>query len=364
MSGLLLGRRVRELLVVAAAVAGLGGPARAADTVEDYIREYPNQEQTRMMNAWLQDHQPGTFHFSGLVDPSDTTVVTPQATVDYGYNWFSVSNGPAIIDTPQYDRFFSVSIFDMQHNVPAVIVNPERPIVVARPGQAIPEGDFTVVELETDQGLAFTRMVVVDNMEAVRELSKAITMTGGDGDMQRAVATFSPEVEEEALALIRERVATSNPDAAFGKRSGDIDPLVLARAVNLGQLGTPPDSVRYRVLFADDSGQLFNGNDSYVLTVPAGIVHDNGYYSITIYGRDDKALIPNPQRRYDRTTYSSTPNDDGSYTVSLNPAGEGVNAIPTGEDFYAVLRAYVPVQGADLTVKAKRVQAPAATGED
>lgn len=339
-------------LSLVAAIIGMSAPARAADTVEDYIKEFPHQEQVRMMNAWLETNQPGTFQFSGLVDPSDTTVVTPQATVDYGYNWFSLSNGPAIINTPRYDRFFSVSVFDMKHNIPAVVVNPQRPIVIVRPGQVIPDGDFTVVELETDQGLAFTRMVVVDNMDEVRELSKSITMTGGDGDMRRKPVSFSPEVEQAALAVIRTRPPSSNPDASFGKKSGDIDALVLARAVNLGQLGTPPDSVRYRVLFTDDSGAPFNGSDRYVLTVPAGIVEDDGYYSITIYGQEDKALIPNSLGRYDRTTYSSIANSDGSYTVSLNPGGEGVNAIPTGKPFYVVLRAYVPINGADLTVKA------------
>ena len=100
------------------------------------------------------------------------------------------------------------------------------------------------------------------------------------------------------------------------------------------------------------------------LTVPAGIVHDGGYYSVTVYGTDNKGLIPNPQGRYDRTTYSSTPNADGTYTVSLNPAGEGVNAIPTGKDFYAVLRAYVPVKGADLTVAVKRLPTPAASEQE
>ncbi len=332
----------------------------AADTVEDYILEYPNQEQTRMMNAWLaKGNQPGTFQFSGLVNPSDTTVVTPQATVDYGYNWFSLSNGPAIVTTPRYDRFFSVSVFDMKHNIPAVIVNPERPVVIVRPGQAVPEGDYTVVELETDQGLLFTRMVVVDNLDEVRKLSAQITMSGGGGDMNRKVASFSPQVEKAALAEIERRDVVFNPDVAFGKKSGDVDPLVLARAVNLGQLGTPPDSVRYGVIVTDDSGAPFNGQDSYELTVPPGIIHEGGYYSITIYGSDNKALIPNPQGRYDRTTYSSTQNEDGSYTVSLNPAGEGVNAIPTGKPFYVVLRAYVPVKGADLTVKAVKLSAVA-----
>jgi hypothetical protein len=54
------------------------------DTVEHFIREYPHQEQVRMMAAWLERHQPGSFSFSGLVDPGDATVITPQATVDYG----------------------------------------------------------------------------------------------------------------------------------------------------------------------------------------------------------------------------------------------------------------------------------------
>jgi hypothetical protein len=326
----------------------------ANDTVEDYIKEYPNQQQSKMMNAWLQNHQKGTFSFTGLVDPMETTVVTPQATVDYGYNWFSVSNGPAIIKTPQYDKFFSVSIFDMKHNIPAVVVNPQRPIAVVRAGQSIPEGDFTVVELETDQGLVFTRMVVVDNMDEVRKFSASITMSGGDGDMQRAVETFSPEVEQKAQATIKAALPGLNPDKAFGKKSGDVEPLVLAGAVMMGQLGTPTDTVRYNMMLTDSSDQPFNGEDSYVLTVPANIVHADGYYSVTIYGIDNKALIPNKQGRYDRTTYSSSPNEDGTYTISLNPQGKGVNAIPTGKDFYALLRAYVPVKGADLTVVATK----------
>jgi hypothetical protein len=32
----------------------------------------------------------------------------------------------------------------------------------------------------------------------------------------------------------------------------------------------------------------------------------------------------------------------------LSPHGSGTNGIPTGKDFYAVTRAYVPVQGADI----------------
>ena len=187
--------------------------AAAQETVESYLREYPNQEQVKMMNTWLEKNEKGTFKFTGLVDPSDTTVVMPQATVDYGYNWFSISDGPAILTTPTYDKFLSLSVFDMKHNVPAVITNPTKPILLKRPSHAMPEGDFEVVELETDQGLVLTRMVVVENLDAVVASRSQFQMQGGKGDMQREVQQFSPETEKNAQAVIDTVITYINPDA-------------------------------------------------------------------------------------------------------------------------------------------------------
>ena len=331
------------------------GTANARDTTEEYLREYPNQEQVKMMNAWLEKNEKGTFQFTGLVDPSDATVVTPQATVDYGYNWFSVSDGPAVIRTPQYDKFFSVSIFDMRHNIPAVIVNPDKPILIKRPGQEVPDGDFTVVELETDQGLVFTRMVVVGNMDEVRNLSKSIVMDGGKGDMNRNVQRFSAETEKMAHAVMDTLFPMGNPDEVYGKVTGDVDFLYQSSGVKYGQLGTPSDTVRYAVITADSNGEPLNGKDTYIVTVPAGLVKEDGYYSVTLYGTDNKLLIPNDKKIYDRTTYSSEPNDDGTYTLTLSPSGDGKNGIPTGgKDFYGLLRAYVPVPGAVMKVNIEK----------
>jgi len=42
-------------------------------------------------------------------------------------------------------------------------------------------------------------------------------------------------------------------------------------------------------------------------------------------------------------------NKDGTYTVSVNPKGDGINGLPTsGKDFYLVIRAYVPTYDVDL----------------
>ena len=51
------------------------GTANALDTIEEYLKEYPNQQQVKMMNKWLAENEKGTFWFSGLVTPEDDTVI-------------------------------------------------------------------------------------------------------------------------------------------------------------------------------------------------------------------------------------------------------------------------------------------------
>jgi len=323
------------------------------NTIENYIKEYPNQEQVKMMNIWLEKNEKGTFQFSGLVDPTDETVVTPQATVSYGYNWFSLSDGYAIINTPQYDKYFSVSIFDMLHNIPAVIISPDRPILLIRPDQVAPEGDYTVVYMETDQGLAFTRMVIVENEKEVDDLSKQITMDGGKGNMTRYVERFSAAVEKDAHAVIDASMPIFIKDAGnvFGYKSGDVGALALAIGVKYGQLGTPSQLATYDMFFADSDGNPLDGKSTYEITVPANTFRENGYMSVTLYGVDNKFLIPNKLGVYDQTSYTAKPNKDGTYTIIVNPKGDGKNGIPTGKNFYGVFRVYEPIGDAKVTVK-------------
>ena len=115
------------------------------------------------------------------------------------------------------------------------------------------------------------------------------------------------------------------PDTCFGKKSGDVDFLALAFCVRIGQLGTPADTVRYFAQSTDDDDQPLKGDATYTVTVPAGLVQDKGYYSVTVYGTDNKLLIPNDKKIYDRTTYTSKQNKDGTYTLTLSPSGEGKN---------------------------------------
>ncbi len=251
--------------------------------------------------------------------------------------------------TPKYDKFFSVAVFDMKHNVPLVVRNPDKPILIIRPGQKAPEGDFIVVNLETDQGLAFTRMVVASNLDEVKKLRKDISLEGGAGDMHRDVQKFSPEVEKKALTVLDTLTTVVTPDVMFGQKSGDVGELCLAAGVRIGQLGTPAGTVRYNVAQKDSNGEFLDGKNTYVVTTPANMVEKSGYFSVTVYGTDNKLLIPNDKKIYAMTSDNAKANDDGTYTVTLSPDGEGKNGIPTsGKPFYAVIRAYVPTPKVDL----------------
>ena len=90
------------------------------------------------------------------------------------------------------------------------------------------------------------------------------------------------------------------------------------------------------------------GTDTYEVRVPAGVVRDDGYFSVTVYGADNKLLIPNARRVYDRTSYTTELETDGTAVITLSPSGDGRNGIPTGKPFYGILRAYQPVKGAQL----------------
>lgn len=322
-------------------------PASAQDNVLKYIEEYPSQEQFKKMNSWLEKNEIGTFKFSGLLG-SEIEVQNVQASVDYGTNWFSINDAPAIVQVPAYDKYFSVAIYDMKHNVPSVVVNPTKPILVIRPGQKIPKGEFNIVELETNQGLIMTRMVVANNLKEVEELRTSIIMKGGKGEVDYQASEFSTNTIKWGNTLIDASLPYIN--TVYPKKSGEIDPITLAAVVKRAPRGAPSDVVKYSVVGRDGNGNPFNGNDTYELIVPANIVRKGGYMSITLYGADNRQLIPNEKKIYDRTSFSSSQNKDGTYTITLSPNGEGINGIPTGKPFYAILRAYEPIEGADLKV--------------
>jgi hypothetical protein len=314
----------------------------------EYIHWYPAIEQQVMMDAWLKKNKLGTWSQSGRVGAKDRTVITPQADVNYGYNWFNISNGPMVIELPQYKRYYSLSIFDMNHFVQDVIVNPKKPIVIRLVNQKSPLDDAHDVVISTNSGIAFLRMVIPtpEDQPDVMKLTKKIKTTGGDGTESFIIPSFTDKERAVALDIIKDYgLKQKTANKMFGKTSQGVGDLDRAAGVYLGQLGIPAEFVQYQQYVKTADGKSFGGDGRYEIRIdPKGMIRDkNGYWSITVYNMEDRYLIPNPQGRYSITSYTAIANSDGTYTVRINPDGKGENAIPTmKKSVYAIIRVYEP----------------------
>ena len=314
----------------------------------EYIHWYPAIEQQIMIDDWLKKHQLGTWSHSGLVGAEDRTVITPQADVNYSYSWFNISNGPMVIELPEYERYSSLSIFDMNHFVEDVIVNPNKPIVIRLANQKSPLDEAHDVVLSTNSGLAFLRMVIPTSEDepGVMKLTKKIKTTGGDGTEPFIIPSFTDKERSVALEIIKDYgLKQKTANNMFGKTSQGVGDLDRAAGVYLGQLGIPAEFVQYTQYITTPDGKQLGGDGHYEIRInPKGLIRDeSGYWSITLYNIEDRYLIPNPQGRYSITSYTAIANSDGTYTVRINPDGKGENAIPTmKKPVYAIMRVYQP----------------------
>jgi hypothetical protein len=314
----------------------------------DYIHWFPAIEQQRMMDAWLAENTIGSWTHTGRVTADERTVITPQADVNYGYCWFNISNGPMVIELPPYERYSSLSIFDMTHFIPAVFVAPSKPIVIRLPNQASPIADEHDVVLETTSGLAFLRMVIPEpsDQPGVMELTTQIRSSGGDGVVPFIVPDFTDAEREAALAVITPyAMGLKTGNKVFGMRTQGIGDLDRCAGVLVGQLGIPAEYVQYVQYVTTEDGAALGGDGSYSITIDdEGLFRDdNGYWSVTIYNLEDRYLIPNPEDRYSITSYTAKPDADGTVTVRINRDGTGDNALPTmGKPIYAIMRVYQP----------------------
>lgn len=351
-------RTLAVVLVIFALIVASTNGAKAQDAevserrISEYIHWYPAIEQIKMRDEWLKNYEYGEWQISGLVTSKDRTVITPQADVNYGYSWFNITNEPIVVTMPEYDKYYAMSIFDMNH-FSQVVLAPKKPVVVRLPHQKTPIEDATEIVLHTNQGLIFTRQVVVGNEAEVLELAKEISISGGGGDAPFIVPDFSAEEAAAGDAIIQEYALTKvvNARKLFGTVYEGIGDLDRAAGVFLGQLGTQSYVVDYQQYLTDQLGEPLNGKDSYEIVVPteALMKNDKGYWSVTVYSMEDRYLIPNEMNTYVMSSYSAVPNDDGTTTIRINPNGEGENAIPnSGKDFYAVFRVYEPVIGVEF----------------
>ena len=108
----------------------------------------------------------------------------------------------------------------------------------------------------------------------------------------------------------------------------------------------------YEMLHTDATGNTPTGDTAYTMRFEPGRTPDTvaqAFWSLTIYGKPDYMLVPNPISRYNVSYRSDlATDDDGAITIHLAPElPAGIpesNWLPTpaGKAFTADLRVYLP----------------------
>jgi hypothetical protein len=183
-------------------------------------------------------------------------------------------------------------------------------------------------------------------VDAWRELS----------DDARAAWTTRIRVAHESL---RRASATGRREVqgwfASALEMGDFGSNYALRAsVALGGLGAlPPVEAMYFVRFHDDAGQLLEGRNDYLLSVPPGGIPTDSFWSFSMYeptADSQRFFVANPIGRYSigNRTRGLTVSADGSLQIALQhdapPDGHlRANWLPTpAGPFQISLRAYLP----------------------
>ncbi|MEI7933027.1 MAG: DUF1214 domain-containing protein [Alphaproteobacteria bacterium] len=118
------------------------------------------------------------------------------------------------------------------------------------------------------------------------------------------------------------------------------DPYMRASVARTGIWALPPSEVIYYSTHKDSEGKALSNRCRYQVT---GGDLPTRWWSITLYRNN--FWVPNPADRYSVAKTNIKLEPDGTWIINVNPTGEGVNAIPMGNqagDFDLSLRFYHP----------------------
>ncbi len=180
-------------------------------------------------------------------------------------------------------------------------------------------------------------------------------------DFTKQQLALAEQGEQAAMAHIKE-LAPKMVDSRklLGTRAdlGDAARDEFAEGTYIGQWGLPPLEASYRQAVKDSDGEMLDGSKhNYVMKFKAPDVSE--FWSVTIYGSDDRLMAHNEMNRHSRGDRTLKPDADGYYTIEMgsNEAGKSLDAnflpIPK-KQFYAIMRLY----GANEEMQSGEYQMP------
>jgi hypothetical protein len=302
------------------------------------------------------------LHVPNVTQHEDKFVVRPNSDTLYSMSMLNVKDGYVVIQLPKSDRYMSMMVYEFDHYLAdnGVINNEQRPIVIVKKGNPIPDiknARIVTVEQELASVLIRTLLLGQKDLPQARELQQSATMekVGIDNGKEPLTPALTPEKLNEMRQFFRNRTGEVSWDVMYVTRSQPIEIINRAQGVYEGMGALPSSEAKYVSIFNDAAGNTLNSGVKYALSVPADIPVKH-FWSITVYD-DNGLLIPNTGRVYGANSKISTPNADGSVTVNFGGCENGgLNCVPVGDGSWNMTWRYYGPEGAIAENSWKHIQ--------
>jgi len=323
----------------------------AAPFTEAELAGYTNDHFNRSAHfAYkMAGNENGKMQFiPNVADHESRFVVRPNSDTLYGFAFYEIGTGYLIVNMPKVDRYQILTIWDIDHYITATHVGgDDKPFVVVKEGNPIPEGDYNVVITKTDRTIVQHRTLLMGagDLEAAQTLAAGITVTkvGTPAEVEGPYPFILSENKlKEMDDFFNSRLGTIPWDNTIGYADNkNLDPMNVAQGVYEGLGMLAPNDARYAVVDTDADGNELKENQKYTLTVPADIPVEY-FWSATVYDGNG-FFVANEEKVYLANSTFADQNSDGSITVTFgNCEVKSVNCIPTTKDWNMTWRYYGP----------------------
>jgi len=234
----------------------------------------------------------------------------------------------------------------------------EQPSTTAIP-RAFPDPDSTNWLERVNFVLADGSMATTD-AEWLRPLEE-IGLAPGDTDLTPQQLNAAERGQRLGMEHIRKLAPTITDSKRLLGTRDDLQHEqrdVFAEGTFLGQWGLPPVESVYLKTETGSDGLPINGSDGKTYRARFRAPDVSEFWSVTVYGSDNRLMAHNVLNRHSRGDRTLTPDADGDYTIELGADDyanrDNPNYLPIPEkDSYLVLRLYGPsqsVQDGDYTM--------------
>lgn len=323
--------RLRHIAATAAVSLTCAAPVFADEPAKVDIFNFVRAESDGQMQGYADKGAFGKFSHNRdpyPVELDEQVTIRGNRDTLYSFAVFDLTTPVTITKPESPDRFQSILVVNQDHSIADPVTEPgEYLITMEKAGTR-----YVWVCVRT-----FANMSDPEDMKKAHALQDQIMVQQDDAGTLD-LPSWDQESRETVRGLLNElgNISITDFRGYFG-RVEQLDPIKHLLGAAYGWGGNPERGAMYWGVTPDRN----DGETAYVLNVKDVPIHDQGFWSVSVYNKDG-FFEANDYDAYTFSNVTAEPNDDGSYTIHFGGDPSAINYLPLYDGWNYTARVYSP----------------------